>query len=227
MTSKPPHGGGGHAPHQAPPHRSAAPHSAHGGRTASKAGPLPVPPPPSTKLPRSPRAALEPESVPLPKRRSRRVRHPLVIVGNAIFTVLIVVSIAVGGALYLGKQRFEAPGPLTQDKIVNIPRGLGIRDIADLLAREGVIDQPWVFVGGVLVLKARGDLKHGEYQLRQKRKPRRRGRHHRRKQGGAARADHPRGAHLRTDRRKAVGERRALGPDQGNPARRHAAAGNL
>ena len=165
MTSKPPHGGGGHAPYQAPPDRSAAPHSAHGGRTASKAGPLPVPPPPSTKLPRSPRAALEPESVPLPKRRSRRVRHPLVIVGNAIFTVLIVVSIAVGGALYLGKQRFEAPGPLTQDKVVNIPRGLGIRDIADLLAREGVIDQPWVFVGGVLVLKARGDLKHGEYRF--------------------------------------------------------------
>ena len=62
VTSKPPHGGGGHAPHQAPPHRSAAPHSAHGGRTASKAGPLPVPPPPSTKPPRSPRAALEPET---------------------------------------------------------------------------------------------------------------------------------------------------------------------
>jgi UPF0755 protein len=93
------------------------------------------------------------------------VRHPLVIVGNAIFTVIVVVSVAVGGALYLGKQRFESPGPLTEDKVVNIPRGLGIRDIADLLQREGVIDQPWVFIGGVLVLKARGDLKHGEYQF--------------------------------------------------------------
>ncbi len=98
-------------------------------------------------------------------RRSKRVRHPLVIIGNAIFTVLVVVSVAVGGALYVGKQRFEAPGPLAEDKIVNIPRGLGIRDIADLLQREGVIDQPWVFIGGVLVLKARGDLKHGEYQF--------------------------------------------------------------
>jgi UPF0755 protein len=123
------------------------------------------PPPPSGKPLRSPRAALEPERVPSLNRRSKRVRHPLVIVGNAIFTVLVVVSVAVGGALYLGKQRFEAPGPLTQDKIVNIPRGLGIRDIADLLQREGVIDQPWVFIGGVLVLKARGDLKHGEYQF--------------------------------------------------------------
>jgi UPF0755 protein len=148
VNSNPPHGG--------------APRSA-----ASKLGAVPVPPPPAnSKPPRSPRAALEPERVPVsPKRPSRRVRHPLVIAGNAIFTVLIVVSVVVGGALYVGKQRFEAPGRLTQDKVVNIPRGLGIRDIADLLQREGVIDQPWVFIGGVLVLKARGDLKHGEYQF--------------------------------------------------------------
>ncbi|HZL41538.1 MAG TPA: endolytic transglycosylase MltG [Pseudolabrys sp.] len=123
------------------------------------------PPPPSGRPPRSPRALLEPERVPSPTRRSKRVRHPLVIVGNAMFTVLVVVSVTVGGALYLGEQRFESPGPLTEDKIVNIPRGLGIRDIAELLVREGVIDQPWVFIGGVLVLKARGDLKHGEYQF--------------------------------------------------------------
>ncbi|MDP2409478.1 MAG: endolytic transglycosylase MltG [Pseudolabrys sp.] len=120
---------------------------------------------PLPKPPRSPRAALEPERVPPPQRRSKRARHPLVIVGNAIFTVLILVSVAVGGALYFGKQRFEAPGPLAEDKIVIIPRGLGIRDISELLVREGVINQPWVFVGGVIVLKARGDLKFGEYQF--------------------------------------------------------------
>ena len=144
---------------------SKPPHESAGRGAASKSGPVPVPPPPSSKPPRSPRAALEPERVPAPARRSRRVRHPLVIAGNAIFTVLIVLSVAVGGALYVGKQRFEAPGPLSDDKVVNIPRGLGIRDIADLLAREGVIDQPWVFIGGVMVLKARGDLKSGEYQF--------------------------------------------------------------
>ena len=116
-------------------------------------------------MPRSPRAALQPQRVPAPRRRSRRVRHPLVIVGNAIFTVLIVAAVTVGAGLYFGKQRFDAPGPLTEDKVVNIPRGLGIKDISDLLTREGVIDQPWVFVGGVVVLKARGGLKHGEYRF--------------------------------------------------------------
>jgi UPF0755 protein len=88
-----------------------------------------------------------------------------VIVGNAIFTLLVVLSVTAGIALYLGKQRFDAPGPLAEDKTVNIPRGYGTRDISELLVREGVIDQPWVFVGGVMVMKARGGLKHGEYQF--------------------------------------------------------------
>jgi peptidoglycan lytic transglycosylase G len=116
-------------------------------------------------VPRSPRAALEPERVPMPSRRPSRARHPVVVVGNAIFTVLIVISIAVGAALYFGKQRFDAEGPLAEDKVVNIPRGLGIRDISDVLQREGVIDQPYIFMGSVIALRARGELKYGEYQF--------------------------------------------------------------
>ncbi len=103
--------------------------------------------------------------MPSPRHSSKRVRHPLVIAGNAIFTVLVVISVAVGGALFVGKQRFEAPGPLPEDKLVSIPRGLGIKDISEVLQREGVINQPWVFMGGVIVLKARGELKYGEYQF--------------------------------------------------------------
>jgi UPF0755 protein len=113
--------------------------------------------------PRSPRAALEPERMPQPLRRSRRARHPIVIVGNAIITFVVLVAIVTGLALAIGKHRFEAPGPLDRERIVNIPRGLGIRDIADLLQRERVIDQPWVFMGGVIAVKARDELKYGEY----------------------------------------------------------------
>jgi UPF0755 protein len=112
---------------------------------------------------RSPRTALEPERVPPPKRYSRRVRHPLVIVGNAIFTIIILLGVIVGAGLYIGKQRFDAAGPLSEDKVVDISRGLGTRDISDLLVREGVIDQPYIFMGGVIALKARGELKSGEY----------------------------------------------------------------
>jgi UPF0755 protein len=114
---------------------------------------------------RSPRAALEPERVPQPN-RSAGARHPLVVAGNAVFTIFLLIAIAVVAVIVVGKQRFEAKGPLGEDKIVNIPRGLGPRDIAELLERQGVIDQPWTFVGGVLMMKTRGEeLKFGEYQF--------------------------------------------------------------
>jgi peptidoglycan lytic transglycosylase G len=118
------------------------------------------------RMPRSPRTAIEPDRVDLPARRSATARHPLVVIGNAVISFFVLAGLAAGIALFLGKQRFEAPGPLAADRIVNIPRGSGMRDIADTLSRDGVIDQPWLFIGGVLVLKAREDLKAGEYEFK-------------------------------------------------------------
>ena len=116
--------------------------------------------------PRSPRAALEPEQVPPPPKRSDRVRNPLVVVGNAIITIVVLLLIGTGAAYYYGKQTLEAPGPLQEDKVVSIPGRAGKRDIADVLQREGVIDvSPWVFIGGVLAMKASSDLKPGEYSF--------------------------------------------------------------
>lgn len=115
--------------------------------------------------PRSPRTALEPERVKVPPKRSQRARHPIVMIGNAIFTIILLLTLSIGGIVFWAKQRFEAPGPLAEEKVVNIPRG-GIRDIAETLQREGVISEPWIFIGGALALKARGDdLKYGEYQF--------------------------------------------------------------
>jgi UPF0755 protein len=117
-------------------------------------------------VPRSPRSALEPERLDLPPRRSKGARHPLVVIGNAVISLFVLVTVLAGVALFLGKERFDAPGPLQEDRVVNIPHGSGIRDIAEVLQREGVIDQPWVFIGGVMVLKAREGLKAGEYEFK-------------------------------------------------------------
>jgi len=116
---------------------------------------------------RSPRAAVQPDNVPAapgPKRRARRVRNPIVIAGNAVLTMIFLLTVVGGVGFVIGKQRFDMPGPLTADKVVEIPRG-GIRDTADVLIREGVIDQPYLFVVGALVLKAQNDLKSGEYRF--------------------------------------------------------------
>src|ERR1700759_4477240 len=114
--------------------------------------------------PRSPRAALEPEQVPPPPRRSERARNPLVIVGNAVITLILVLMIGAGGGYFFGRQKIEAPGPLQDDKVVNIPSRAGMADIAETLQREGVIDNNrWAFIGAVFALKARSELKPGEY----------------------------------------------------------------
>jgi UPF0755 protein len=114
--------------------------------------------------PRSPRAALEPEQVAVPTRRSSRARNPLVVAGNALFTILILLMVAGAATIVMVKSRIEAAGPLEADKVVNIPPRLGLIEIADLLRKEGVIDQNNViFIGGVVWLKARSELKFGEY----------------------------------------------------------------
>lgn len=116
--------------------------------------------------PRSPRAALEPEQLPPPPKRSDRARNPLVIIGNAIITLLLVLMLGAGGIYVYGKQKIEAAGPLQDDKVVNIPQRAGLGDIAEILQREGVIENNrWVFIGSVLALKARADLKPGEYSF--------------------------------------------------------------
>jgi UPF0755 protein len=134
-------------------------------QVASHEGPQVVDPRPISA--RSPRAAAQPDNVPAapgPKRRAGRTRNPIVIAGNALLTVIFLLTVIGGMAFVIGKQRFDTPGPLTADKVVEIPRG-GIRDTADVLMRDGVIDQPYLFVVGALVLKAQNDLKSGEYRF--------------------------------------------------------------
>jgi UPF0755 protein len=114
--------------------------------------------------PRSPRAALEPEQLPPPPKRSERARNPLIVVGNAIITILLFAMIGAGAVYYYGRQVLETPGPLAEEKVVNIPMRAGKRDIAEVLNKEGVTDvNPWVFIASVFALKASSDLKPGEY----------------------------------------------------------------
>lgn len=111
--------------------------------------------------PRSPRQAIAPERLPPPP--SRRARHPIVVIGNAILTIIVLAIIAAGAGLYFGKSRFEAAGPLDRERTVVIPRGAGIRDVAELLRRERVIDIPMVFVLGAAISGKTGEVKAGEY----------------------------------------------------------------
>jgi UPF0755 protein len=97
-------------------------------------------------------------------RPSRRTRNPFVVAGSLILTLIFIVMLGGGAVFVVGKQLFEEPGPLPEDRIVNIPRG-GIRDMADALEREGVIDHPMLFVIGTQLMRSQSELKYGEYRF--------------------------------------------------------------
>jgi UPF0755 protein len=78
----------------------------------------------------------------LAKRASRRTRHPFVIVGSILFTFILFASLGAIVAFTAGKQRYDAPGPLAAEKVVNVSGGTP--EIADLLAREGVMEGDFV-----------------------------------------------------------------------------------
>jgi UPF0755 protein len=114
--------------------------------------------------PRSPRVALEPEQVPPPPKRSERARNPFVVIGNAIITIVLLLMLGAGATYYYGQKKITEPGPLQDDKTVIIPSRAGMGDIADTLQNAGVIDNNrWAFIGAVFALRARSELKPGEY----------------------------------------------------------------
>ena len=85
---------------------------------------------------------------------------------RAVFAALLVLgalsAVAVGLAL-LVVASFERPDPNGQAATVLIPRGAGVEDIADLLAQNGVIEDPLVFSLGVRFHRTAGRLRAGEY----------------------------------------------------------------
>src|SRR5262245_8729056 len=134
--------------------------------TGSELNIRPQPKPDRAKVAaRSPRAALQPERVAAPTRRSDQARHPLVVAGHAVIMFFVVVFIVIGGGVWIIHNQLKTPGPLQEDKIVNVARA-GAPDVADALEREGVINQRLPFIMAVWLNKFRGsDVKAGEYQF--------------------------------------------------------------
>ncbi len=127
------------------------------------------------RLPESPARALEPKPAPMPagnegipavtdaKKPRRQGRLSRVLHGLA--SLLLLLLVAVGVALYYGKTRFEAPGPMTSGKTITIRPGMGLRQIAGMLATRDIISNAYLFQAGVMAHQMAQDLKAGEYAV--------------------------------------------------------------
>lgn len=107
----------------------------------------------------------QPEQKPK-KRRSRGANHPAVVVGSAVFTLLLFLTVGGGLVGWYGQRAYNEAGPLATEKNVVVPRGSGLRDIADLLEREGIIRNWMVFIAGHQFTHRGESLHAGEYAFK-------------------------------------------------------------
>jgi peptidoglycan lytic transglycosylase G len=81
-----------------------------------------------------------------------------------IAAVLIIIVPLAFAALWTWRD-YAGPGPLPASKIVVVPHGAHLREIADTLANAGVIAHAPSFVLGVLAERKSAALKAGEYEF--------------------------------------------------------------
>lgn len=114
-------------------------------------------------FPRSAREAIRPQQAPQPPGAAKIRRNPLVLIINGLISLVVFGFIIAAAAFFIGKQEFEAPGPLHQTRTVIVPQGEGLRLIARRLEREGIISDALLFLAGVYATKSADQLKAGEY----------------------------------------------------------------
>ena len=117
-------------------------------------------------VPKSPSQAFRPEQGTPPPRRSRAARNQFVIFLNFVLSTVILAVIAIGIALWFGREEFVAPGPAATATTFTVPRAAGTSQIAAQLARRNLITDERIFSLGVRAFGNDGTLKAGEYEIK-------------------------------------------------------------
>ncbi len=99
----------------------------------------------------------DPEQPPRRRRRTAQLLFTILLVGAVAAS-----TVAVAG-VWMFHRAFAAPGPLTEDAVLVIPRGASVRSIAALLAAEGIVGDAAVFSLGVRGFGGERPLIAGEY----------------------------------------------------------------
>ncbi len=126
------------------------------------------PEPPTPIVPKTASEALRPEAgTPPPPsgKRSRASRSQIVVFMNFVVSCVMLLVLAAGVALYLGKQAFVGPGPSEGATFLVKPNS-GVAEIADQLERRGLVSDARIFRLGVRAYGNEQALKAGEYEIK-------------------------------------------------------------
>lgn len=84
---------------------------------------------------------------------------------KTLFVLAVLVAGLGAAALWWEAQNFAAPGPAVAETTVFVRPGMGLGVIANVLEREGVVDNALLFRAGVMRRDAATALKAGEYAI--------------------------------------------------------------
>ena len=93
---------------------------------------------------------------------------------NGILTLVVVVLLGVGGTVYYMQAAVDSEGPLTDAKLLVIPRNDGTQDIAERLEKQGMVGDKRMFLAGLYTMRAASlmpgghtfNLKAGQYEIK-------------------------------------------------------------
>jgi UPF0755 protein len=98
----------------------------------------------------------------MPSRRKKK-RNPVTRAISTAFTFIVIVGVLGVMAGFYSRSVFEAPGPLAEDRIFTVERGMRTPAIAQALKEAGVISDANVFIAAAYATQAYKRMKAGEY----------------------------------------------------------------
>ncbi len=120
-------------------------------------------------IPVSAKEALRPTPVPAPPpklKKSRGSRSQVVVFMNFVMTILVFLTIALGGIIYYGLSTFSEQGPSTVNSNFIVKPGWGLGDISRGLEASGLISDARVFQYVTKSFLRNRTLKAGEYEIK-------------------------------------------------------------
>jgi len=75
------------------------------------------------------------------------------------------ILLVLAGTAFWAAQQLARPGPQTEPVTLVLPRGTGLRAMADRLAAAGTLHAAWTFIAVALIEDKGGALKPGEYRI--------------------------------------------------------------
>jgi UPF0755 protein len=120
---------------------------------------------PKPIVPKTASEVLRPEVGTPPPKRSRASRNQIVVFMNFIVSSAMLLVLAAGLAVYLGKREFDGPGPSETTQTFLVKPKSGLIEIADQLERRGLVSDARIFHLGVRAYGNEGELKAGEYEI--------------------------------------------------------------